>query len=220
MEMISGYLYCLNRVLFTDSESSLFLLDGSESAGDCNSTVSFGRRRCLHVSSESYIIRHRDSNQYKPDYEIEKLEFNDGKCDYLSVLKSRGIAYEIPKSLPPSSDKMYTRFQEAIGDCYYCPLVVAFYGTNGWGENVIEHVGFDTYKNFEIHLNPDSFFLGEYNIISMSGEGNPDENFYKKLLLENNHMEEGAPFIEFMKESGIQDGYEYISLIAEDEKDS
>jgi hypothetical protein len=210
--MLSGRMYCLDEVLQTENQSgSRYILMGE---GEWEGKVFFGRNRSVYVPKECYIVLFSGSS-----YELEKLEFDsDGNCDYLKVLKERKVAYEIPKSLPKSYNRMYTRFECAIGDTHWSRYINGFFGANGYAITDVGYIGDDRYESYEINLaqNPGSFHIGENSILEMTGEGCPKAQFIEKLLEENVQVEEGEPVITMLKEAGLEQYIEYTRFETEE----
>jgi hypothetical protein len=210
--MLSGRMYCLDEVLQTENQSgSRYILMGE---GEWEGKVFFGRNRSVYATKECYIVLFSGSS-----YELEKLEFDsNGNCDYLKVLKERKIAYEIPKSLPKSYSRMYTRFECAIGDTHWSRYINGFFGANGYAITDVGYIGDDRYESYEINMsqNPGSFHIGENSILEMTGEGCPKAQFIERLLEENVQVEEGEPVITMLKEAGLEQYIEYTRFETEE----
>lgn len=212
--MIKGRLYCLDKVLKTgDGTESNYLLVAD---GEAGYEISFGRNRKLHVSSECYFVALTQDK-----YTLDKITFDGGMCDYLKVLRDRNIVYEIPKSLPASINKMYSRFQCAVGDTWWSKSIHGFFGENGYGITDVGYIGDDKYENYEICfcLNPESFRIGEHAIKAMSGVEVPKDFFIERLLDEVVHVEEGEPLVNLLREAGIWRHIEHIQFVTDDDEE-
>ena len=124
------------------------------------------------------------------------------------MLKDRGLSYKIPKSLPASHRRNYTRFQCAIGQTYWGANIYGYFGKNGFAITERSHIGYDQYQSYEINfsLNPNAFRIGEHAIEMIFGYEIPDSDFIKKLLEEDVHVENGGePLMSMLKEAGISD---------------
>lgn len=212
--MIKGRLYCLDKVLKTgDGTESSYLLVAD---GEAGYEISFGRNRKLHVSSECYFVALTQDK-----YTLDKITFDRGMCDYLKVLRDRNIVYEIPKSLPASINRMYSRFECAVGDTWWSRSVHGFFGVNGYAITDVGYIGDDRYENYEICfcINPGSFHVGEHTIKMMSGIEVPKDFFIEKLLEEVVHVEEGGALVNLLKEAGVWRHIEQIQFVTDDEEE-
>lgn len=206
--MIKGRMYCLNNVLeIKNVKASHYLLIDEEDKQNCE--ISFGRQRKLKVSSESYVVALTTDGKYN----LDKINFNDeGKCDYLTVLKERKIAYEIPKKLPESTNPgLLSRFECAIDRDLN--IICGFFGKNGYATTKLSYVGFDKWEAFEICLNEDSFHIGNFSISKISGDTIPNNHFIERLLEEDVRVEEGEPVVALFMEAGVSREFlEFINL--------
>ena len=212
--MIKGRMYCLDEVLKTgEGTESHFLLVAD---GEAGYEISFGRNRKLHVSSECYFVALTQDK-----YTLDKITFDGGMCDYLKVLRDRNIVYEIPKSLPASINRMYSRFECAVGDTWWSRSVHGFFGVNGYAITDVGYIGDDRYENYEICfcINPGSFHVGEHIIKMMSGIEVPKDFFIEKLLEEVVHVEEGGALVNLLKEAGVWRHIEQIQFVTDDEEE-
>lgn len=213
--MIKGSMYYLDEVLqIREGEESHYLLVAD---GDAGYEISFGRNRKLNVSSECFIV----SIDTEDKYTLEKIDFDGGMiCNYLKVLKDKHIPYTIPKSLPASIDKLYSRFECAVGDTWWAGRIHGFFGTNGYAITDVGYIGDDRYENYEICfcLNQ-SFHIGEHAVKTMSGAEIPKDFFIERLLEEVVYVEEGAPLIDLLKEAGICRHIEHIQFMFNNENE-
>lgn len=199
--MIKGPMYNLDNVLEIENPvGSRYLLCADR---ESDYEIYFGKNRKTRVGAECYVVTIAFGT-----FDLDKVEFKDGVCNYLQVLKDRGISYKIPKSLPASHRRNYTRFQCAIGCTYWSGNIYGFFGKNGFAITERSYIGDDQYQSYEINfsLNPNAFHIGEHAIGTIFGYEIPNSDFIKKLLEEDVHVENGGePLISMLKEAGISD---------------
>ncbi|WP_270511635.1 hypothetical protein [Holdemanella biformis] len=118
-------------------------------------------------------------------YTLDKIVFNKGMCDYLKVLKDRNISHEIPTSLPASIDRMYSRFECAVGATWWSQSIRGFFGVNGYAITYVGYIGDDRYESYDICFcaNTTSFHIGVHAIKMISGFEIPKDCFIEKLSL-------------------------------------
>lgn len=211
--MIVGKMLCLKNVLAIEDECSLKYILLGEGASDYE--ISFGKNRKLNVPLECYIV-----TILGDEFELDKIIFdNDKKCNYLEVLKERKVKYEIPKSLPESSNRMYSRFRCAIGDTYWSNHMRGFFGTNGYAITDVHYIGDDRYENYMISLslNPDSFRIGEHFIQRIRGYKIPKDEFIIKLLEENVQIEESVELLSMLKDDELEQDIKNIRFQFDDQ---
>lgn len=207
--MISGIMYSLRDVLKIENcDAALYIMDCSY---DCDNKIYFGRNRKISISDESYIVKISDGK-----YELEKIEFDsEGVCDYLKLLSDKNIAYWIPKKLPESRIKSYSRFENAIGKTFWSGTIRGYFGTNGHAITDVSHIGDDRYESYAIKLNVDSLKIGDHYISYIDGYKIPNDKFIEKVLESEICLEEGEPVIAMLNEAGVtaKDEIENIRLV-------
>ena len=204
--MIAGRMYCLDSVLeIKNYEGINYILLGE---GSYEYSIYFGRNRKLDIPKDSYIV-HITEDEYK----LEKIEFDGMECNYLKKLKENNIYYDIPKSLQKSIHRWYSRFECAIGATYWDGNIKGFFGKNGYAITELSYIGDDRYESFEINLNKSkgSLYINEHMIIRMTGYDSPNEQFIKKLLMEEIDLDSKA-FSAMLREVGKLNEFEYITF--------
>ena len=212
--MIKGNMYPLNKVLKIGSEpgESHYLLLAE---GDTGYEISFGRRRTMQVSSNSYIVTVSEDK-----YHLDKIAFDGGTCHYVRELKAKNIPHEIPAKLPESNSRIYSRLQCAVGDTWWSPRVRGFFGSNGYAITDVGYIGDDKYESYRINLciNPGAFRIGKNSITGITGHEIPNDAFIIKLLEETVAVEEGDPLLALFKDAGVWRNIEDIRFEAEDDE--
>ncbi|MDD6489944.1 MAG: hypothetical protein PUG48_09050 [Clostridia bacterium] len=203
----SGRILELDGILSIEGVSSVYLLLG-KSKQKC--TIDFGRRRKLDIPEDSYIVwLYADKH-----YEIEPIVTNEDKyCNYITVLKNKGISYSTPSKLPDTSIRRhgYSALQVSIG-WYYSSDILGYFGTNGYvmiTETYCDYVCKQTY--IRLSMNPDALYLDGSPIIQIDMPGAPDtrseiwNKVVKKLLMEKNSIDDGKKFDILLKKIGLSD---------------
>ena len=201
----SGCILELNGILSIEGVSIVYLLLG-KSEQKC--MIDFGRRRKLNIPEDSYIVWLYADNRY----EIEPIVTNEDKyCNYITVLKNKGISYSTPSKLPATNWRRYgySALEMSIGwkDRYD---LFGYFGTNGYV--MIRTTYCDCICRWTyIHLamNPDALYLDGSPIIQIDVPGAPDtclelwNKVVRKLLMEKNSIDDGEKFYTLLKKIGL-----------------
>lgn len=208
---IHGCIYPLDGVLETNQAGVRYLLCGD---GKRNCVINFGRRRIFSVPEECYTVIFYDN-----DYKLEKILFDEkGEYNYLEGLDKQGIAYSIPKKLPESHRREYSRLWVALKATCWDRDRRAYLGRNGYAITDIGYIGDDKYTSFEIQLckNVESLQIGGHIITGISGHEIPNDGFIKRILTEEICVEEGEPALMLMKEAGLEKDIEHLKIYTEE----
>lgn len=208
---IHGHIYPLDGVLETNQSGARYLLCGE---GKRNCVINFGRRRSFSVPEECYTVIF-----YDDDYKLEKILFDEKReYNYLEELNKQGIAYSIPKKLPESHKREYTRLQVALEATCLDRYRRAYLGRNGFAITDIGYIGDDKYTSFEIKLckNAESLRMGDRIISGISGYEIPKDGFLKRILTEDICVEEGEPILMLMREAGLEKDIEHLKIYTEE----